>query len=130
MLEELVRADRLSDVISHTTPPAFLLGAIAGLLAIMLNRVENLQRDDPKHEIPYTKQRVRLLQWAVFCSLSAAIAASLLVIGAFIFGFLNRQHVYGVGGLFLISFGLLTFSLGLFAREIWLSLKESARWPD
>jgi hypothetical protein len=130
MLEEFLMADRLSDVISHTTPPAFLLGAIAGLLAIMLNRVENLQKDDPKHEIPYTKQRVRLLQWAVFYSLCAAIAATLLVIGAFIFGFLNRQHVYGMGSLFLISFALLTFALGLFAREVWLGLKESSMWPD
>ncbi len=127
MLEELLRADRLSKVIEHTAAPAFLLGAVAGFLAIMLNRVENLIRDDPKHELPNTRRRVRLLQWAVLFALCAAIAGALLVMAAFMFGFLNRSHVYGMASLFLLSFALLTIALGLFAREIWLGIKETDR---
>src|SRR5512135_1073100 len=133
MLEELLRADRLSQVIDHTTAPAFLLGAVAGFLAIMLNRVENLARlaDNGKPHHKYDplliKRRVRLLQWAVFFSLCAAIAATVLVIAAFSFAFLNRPHVYGVGTLFLVSFTLLTVALGLFAQEIWLAIKDKER---
>ena len=76
MLEELLRADRLSQVIDHTTAPAFLLGAVAGFLAIMLARVDNLTRriDDGKvhtvHGLAQVKRRIRLLHWAVFfCAL-------------------------------------------------------------
>ena len=133
MLEELLRADRLSQVIDHTTAPAFLLGAVAGFLAIMLNRVENLVRlvdngkPHHKHDLLLIKRRVRLLQWAVFFSLCAAIAATVLVIAAFSFAFLNRPHVYGVGTLFLVSFTLLTVALGLFAQEIWLAIKDKER---
>jgi uncharacterized protein DUF2721 len=133
MLEELLRADRLSQVIDHTTAPAFLLGAVAGFLAIMLNRAENLARlvDDGKlqhkQDLLLIKRRVQLLQWAVFFSLCAAIAATMLVIAAFSFAFLNRPHVYGVGSLFLVSFTLLTVALGLFAREVWLAIKDRER---
>jgi hypothetical protein len=52
MLEERLRADRLSQVINHTTAPAFLLGAVAGFLAIMLARVENLTRRSPRWHRP------------------------------------------------------------------------------
>lgn len=133
MLEELLRADRLSQVIDHTTAPAFLLGAVAGFLAIMLARVENLMRriDNGKvhtvHGLAQVKRRIRLLHWAVFFAICAAIAAAVLVIAAFGFAFLNRPHVYGVGTLFLVSFTLLTFALGLFAQEIRLAIKNNDR---
>jgi hypothetical protein len=132
MLEEILRADRLSQVIDHTTAPAFLLGAVAGFLAIMLNRAENLARlldngkTRHKQDLLLIK-RVRLLQWAVFFCLCAAISATVLVIAAFLFAFLNRPHVYGVGLFFLVSFTLLTVALGLFAQEIWLAIKSKDR---
>lgn len=133
MLEELLRADRLSQVIDHTTAPAFLLGAVAGFLAIMLARVENLTQriDDGKvhtvHSLAQVKRRIRLLHWAVFFAICAALAATVLVIAAFGFAFLNRPHVYGAGSLFLVSFTLLTVALGLFAQEIRLAIKDNER---
>jgi hypothetical protein len=129
MLEELLRADRLSQVIEHTTAPAFLLGAVAGFLAIMLARVENLTRriDDGKVHTVHGLAHIWLLHWAVFFAICAAIAAAVLVIAAFLFAFLNRPHVYGVGTLFLVSFTLLTFALGLFAQEIRLAIKDNDR---
>jgi Protein of unknown function (DUF2721) len=133
MLEELLRADRLSQVIDHTTAPAFLLGAVAGFLAIMLARVENLTRriDDGKvhavHDLAQVKRRIRLLNWAVFFAICAAIAAAVLVIAAFAFAFLNLPHVYGVGTLFTVSFTLLTVALLLFAQEIRLAIKGNDR---
>jgi hypothetical protein len=133
VLEELLRADRLSQVIDHTTAPAFLLGAVAGFLAIMLARVENLTQriDDGKvhtvHGPAKVKRRIRLLHWAVLFAICAAIAAAVLVIAAFGFAFLSRPHVYGAGTLFLVSFTLLTVSLGLIAQEIRLAIKDEER---
>jgi hypothetical protein len=59
----------------------------------MLARVENLTRriDDGKlhtvHGLAQTKWRIRLLHWAVFFAICAAIAATALVIAAFGFAF-------------------------------------------
>jgi ABC-type Fe3+ transport system permease subunit len=133
MLEELLRADRLAEVIEHTTAPAFLLGAMAAFVAIMLARVENLMRrmtegkHHSAHDLLQTRRRVRLLQWAIFFSLCAAIVTILLVVVAFVFGFLNLAHEYGMGTLFFVSFGLFIISLALFAEEIRLALKDNDR---
>jgi hypothetical protein len=110
-----------------------LLGAVAGFLAIMLARVENLTRqiDDGKihtvHGLAQVKRRIRLLHWAVFFAICGAISSTVLVIAAFGFAFLNRPHVYGAGTLFLVSFTLLTIALGIFAQEIRLAIKGNDR---
>ena len=132
MLEELLRADRLAEVIEHTTAPAFLLGAMAAFVAIMLARVENLMRrmnegeHHSAHDLLQTRRRVRLLHWAIFFALCAAIVTILLVV-AFVFGFLNLAHEYGMGTLFFVSFALFLISLALFAQEIRLALKDNDR---
>jgi Protein of unknown function (DUF2721) len=133
MLEELLRADRLAEVIEHTTAPAFVLGAMAAFVAVMLARVENLMRGmnegkhHSAHDLLQMRRRVRLLHWAIFFALCAAIVTILLVVVAFVFGFLNLAHEYGMGTLFFLSFGLFIISLALFAQEIRLALKDNDR---
>jgi len=138
MLDELLRPDRLSQVIEHAMAPVFLLGGVAGFIAIMLGRADNLTRraqelkdQDPavysEREAADLGRRAQLLKHAVFYALCSGIAATLLVSVSFVFAFLNLTHVYGSGGFFLVALALLGVALILFAREIRLSLRDYGR---
>jgi hypothetical protein len=130
MLDDFLAIDRLSQVIEHAIAPAFLLGAVAGFVAIIMTRIENLSRrmeSASTERIAGMTRRVFLLHRAAFFGLCAAIAAAALVIISFVLGFLNITHVYGMGLLFLLTFGLLTIALGLFAQEIRTALRDYDR---
>lgn len=130
MLDDLLTIDRLSQVIEHAIAPAFLLGAVAGFVAIIMTRIENLSRrmeDASKERAAGMARRLFLLHRAAFFGLCASISAAVLVIISFVLGFLNVTHVYGMGILFLLTFGLLTIALGLFAQEIRSALRDYDR---
>ena len=131
MLDELVSVERLTNVLEHALAPMFLLGSVAGLLAVLLARTEHLLRrmrqlkasgsdhqSYPEYDLARLKVRVQLLQRAAFYALCSAVVTAIMVIVAFISGFLNLRHEYGSATLFTVSIGLLVFSLGLFAKEI------------
>jgi hypothetical protein len=137
MLDELVSIERLAKVLEHSLAPMFLLGSVAGLLTVLLARTEHLlgrmrqlkasgsdHQAYPEHDLARLKMRVQLLHRAAFYSLCSAVVTSILVIVAFISGFLNLRHEYGSAGLFAVSIGLLVFSLGLFAKEIRTALRD------
>ena len=44
MLPDAPDIDHLTQVISHATAPAFLLGAVAGFLSILVTRLERTDR--------------------------------------------------------------------------------------
>jgi hypothetical protein len=81
----------------------------------------------PKERAAGMARRVFLLHRAAFFGLCAAISAAVLVIMFFIIGFLNVTHVYGMELFFLLTFGLLTIALGLFAQEIRTAMKDYDR---
>jgi hypothetical protein len=139
MLDELLRIERLSDVIAHSTAPAFLIGGVAGFVAIMLNRlgtlmdrVRQLRRaqngtgaeTSSEHEITQLKRRIKLLSRAVFIALCSGVSATILLLVGFVAGFLSLTHVYGMGTLFIVTVALLGLALALFAREIRLALTD------
>ena len=142
-MDPTVTIDRLTDVINHATAPSFLLGAVAGFIAIMfsqmdsvvnclrqLNAIEETDkgRSRLRLDLPRVEHRVRLLHRAIFMGLLSGIAATLLVIFAFLFAFMNVTHVYSAGVMFLASLGLLAVSLSLFAREVMIALSEYERF--
>jgi hypothetical protein len=135
--------DKLTEVINHATAPSFLLGAVAGFIAIMFGRMDtvigrlrqlnaieesNEVRARLRQDLPRVERRVRLLHRAIFMGLLSAIAATVLVISAFLFAFMNVTHVYSAAIMFLLSLALLAGSLGLFAREIMIALSEYERY--
>jgi hypothetical protein len=139
MLDDLLRIERLSDVIAHSAAPAFLIGGVAGFVAIMLNRLgtlmdrvrqlrmaqhENGAIPNIEHEIAQLKRRIRLLSRAVFIALCSGVSATILLLVGFVAGFFSLTHVYGMGALFMVTVALLGFALALFAREIRLALKD------
>lgn len=130
---------QLSIVITQVTAPAFLLGAVAAFISVLIARMNRIidrsqalhaiQDSDSdkaclKSDIPRLKRRAALLNRAVFFSTISAIATSLLVIVAFASAYFNIRHEYGVGLLFVIALGFFTASLVDLARETRIALHE------
>ena len=98
MQPELTDLNQLSQVISHATAPAFLLGAVAGFVSILITRMTriidrvrdlNMIADDDafrthlKSDIPRLKRRARLMNTAIYLAVGSAICTTVLVILAF-----------------------------------------------
>ena len=105
-------AIQLSRVISEATAPAFVLGAVAGFVSILLGRmtavVERIRQlneiaDDEtarahlKADIPRLRRRLNLLNGATRLALASGVCTALLLVVGFGSAFLRLQHVYGAG---------------------------------
>ena len=131
--------DHLSQVISHATAPAFMLGAVAGFVSILITRMDgvidrirslNTIADDDtprarlKADIPRLKHRAHLLNRAIYLAVGSGICTTALVILAFASAFVGMRHEPLAGILFVIALGLLGVSLFTFAREVRIALNE------
>jgi magnesium-transporting ATPase (P-type) len=138
-LPDTPTATQLSQVISQVTAPAFLLGAVAAFVSVLISRMNriidrsqalNAIADDDKvkaslkSDIPRLKARAVLLNKAIFFSTISAIVTSLLVIVAFVSAYLNIAHEYGVAVLFVVALCFFTASLVNLARETRIALHE------
>ena len=108
---------QLSQVIAQVTAPAFLLGAVAAFISVLISRMnriidrsqalnaigdDNPSKAQLKSDIPRLKRRAGLLNKSILFATISAIITSILVIVAFVTASLNVPHEYGVG-LFLSS---------------------------
>jgi hypothetical protein len=131
--------DQLSQVISHATAPAFMLGAVAGFVSILITRMNgiidrirslNTIADDDaprarlKSDVPRLKHRAQLMNRAIYLALASGICTTVLVILAFAGVFLGMRHEPVAGLLFVIALGLLGAALFTFAREVRIALNE------
>jgi hypothetical protein len=111
-------AVQLSHVISEATAPAFVLGAVAGFVSILLTRltaiVERIRHlndigDDErsraqlKTDLPRLRRRAGILNNATRLALASGVCTALLLVVAFGSAFLGLQHVYGAGLLFFLA---------------------------
>ena len=133
-------AIQLSQVISQATAPAFILGAVAGFVSILLGRmtavIERIRHlndiaDDErdrahlKSDIPRLRRRLHLLNGATRLALASGVCTSLLLVVGFASAFLRLQHVYGAGVLFAVAVALLGASLFRFGQEVKIGLTEA-----
>jgi hypothetical protein len=133
-------AVQLAKVMTEATAPAFVLGAVAGFISILLgrmtaivDRIRNLNdipEDDGfrarlKADVPRLRRRAQLLNSATILALASGICTSLLLLVGFASAFLSLQHVYGAGVLFSIAIALLGASLFKFSREVKIGLSEA-----
>jgi Protein of unknown function (DUF2721) len=131
--------NHLSQIISHATAPAFLLGAVAGFVSILIarlngiiDRVRNLnliaEDESPrarlKADIPRLKRRASLLNAGIRFALASGICTTLLVVLAFASAFAGLRHEPVAAILFMVALGLLGAALFTFAREVWIGLDE------
>jgi|SRR5215468_1193719 len=139
MYPDTLSVSQLSHVIAQAAAPAFLLGALAAFIAVLINRLNRIVdrtvvlngipdddavRSRLKADLPRLMRRAAMINRAIFWAVVASIAATLLVIVAFVAAFLQVQHERGIAIFFLISLGAFTISLVDFAREVRIALSE------
>jgi hypothetical protein len=122
--------DHLSAAITHATAPAFMLGAVAGFLSILIARLERVADKnkalrtsdaalDPTGEIAASfARRIELLSRAIYFAVLSAILTAMLLIGAFLTALVGIGHGQIVAALFAAALALLTASLVELAREM------------
>jgi hypothetical protein len=132
--------DQLARIIGNVAAPAFLLGAVASFISVLIARTNHvIERSQYLHDIadsdvskaylktdlPRLRRRAALLNRSLFCSILAAILTALIIIVAFISAFYHLAHEYGVALLFVAA--LVTFCVALIdlARETRLALHDN-----
>lgn len=130
----------LSQVISHATAPAFLLGAVPGLISILITRMNGIidrvrtlntipddddQRAHLKSDIPRPKHRAQLINQAIYRSVGSGICTTVLVILAFASALIGIRHEQVVALLFVLALALLGAALFTFAREVRIASTSS-----
>ena len=139
MITDTPSVSQLSHVISQAAAPAFLLGALAAFIALLINRLNRIVdrtvvlngipdddtvRNRLKADLPRLMRRAAMINRAIFWAVVASIAVAILIIVAFLTAFFQLQHERGVAIFFMISLGAFTVSLIDFAREIRIALSE------
>ncbi len=125
-------ADQLTTVISHATAPAFLLGAVAGFLSILISRAErvtDLEREAQEApegtsgaNLATLAKRMQLLHGAIYFAVLSALATASLLIMAFISAFLGLAHQLGMAILFTVALILLMGSLVQLTRDVRIAM--------
>jgi hypothetical protein len=122
--------DQLSQAISHATAPAFMLGAVAGFLSILIARLERVadknralrmsdSNVDPTGELAAAfARRMELLNRAIYFAVLSALITAGLLIGAFLAALLEIGHGQIVAAMFAAALALLMASLVELTREM------------
>jgi hypothetical protein len=139
VIAETPSVSQLSQVISQAVAPAFILGALAAFISVLIlrmNRVvdrsqslNSIGGDDParvhlKTDLPRMKRRAVLLNNAIMFATISAIFATLLVVVAFVSAFFGIQHEKGIAVLFIVTLGFFAAALVNLARETRIALHE------
>jgi hypothetical protein len=139
MLPVTPSVSQLSHVISQAAAPAFLLGALAAFIAVLISRMnrvidrtiylngipdQDAARSRLKTDLPRLMRRAAMLNRAIFWSVLASISIGILIVVAFVSAFFEIQHERGVAILFIVSVIAFIVSLVDFAREVRIALSE------
>jgi hypothetical protein len=139
VITETPSVSQLSQVISQAVAPAFILGALAAFISVLISRLnrvvdrsqalnaiggDNPARVHLKSDLPRLKQRAVLLNNAILFASLSAIVATLLVMVAFVSAFFGIEHERGIAVLFILTLAFFAASLINFARETRIALHE------
>ena len=134
MLSSLPTMDQLQLVISQAAAPAFILGAVASFLSVLLSHmtrildrsraIQDLPEGDPKKEQLKANLPQLRLHRAIYWAVGSGIVTCLLMIVAFGSAYVGARHELGAAALFIVALGLFTASLVSFAREVGIALKR------
>jgi hypothetical protein len=129
----------LSQVINHAIAPAFILGAVAGFISVLVTRLNRIidrcrfiashEGTEPNVERHYPdmlelNRRAALINHALFWAVASALVTILLMILAFVDAFFELPHERGVALLFTVALILFGVSLVSFAREIRIAIRD------
>src|SRR5215470_4451042 len=147
MLKDIITVDQLSLVISQAAAPAFLLGAVASFLSVLVTHmsrildrsraISDILDDDPKAldddpktrelkvQLPELRLRAVLVIRAIYWAVGSGITTCLLMIVAFASAYIGARHEPAAAVLFTLSLCLFTASLISFAREVRIALNQN-----
>jgi hypothetical protein len=132
--------DQLGRIIANVAAPAFLLGAVAAFISVLVSRINRVidrslfihgipesdaSKSFLKADLPRLRQRAAILNRSLFCAIVSAIMTALIIIVAFISALLHLAHEYGVAILFMAALLMFCASLVDLARETRIALHES-----
>ncbi len=132
--------DQLGRIIANVAAPAFLLGAVAAFISVLISRINRVidraqfissisdsdsARSFLKGDLPRLRRRVTLLNRSLYCAVVAAILTTLIIIVAFISSLLHFAHEYGVAVLFTAAMVMFSMSLIDLARETRIALHDN-----
>jgi hypothetical protein len=138
MSADVATAEQISRVISQATAPAFLLGAVAAFISVLITRMNRIVDcsnvlsaildDDParahlKAVLPRLARRARLLNRAIEYAVISGIFTTMLVI-LVASAFLNVKHEYGAAIMFSISLIFFGASLVALLLEVRAALRD------
>jgi hypothetical protein len=139
MPSTIATADQVARVISEATAPAFLLGAVAAFISVLITRMNRIvdrinviiARPDSdadaahmKALLPRLSSRLRLMNRAIEFALVSGIFTTMLVILAFVSAFWGWRHEYGAGILFVIALSFFVASLISLWREVRAAFRD------
>ncbi len=122
--------DHLSQAISHATAPAFMLGAVAAFLSVLIARLERVGDKlhalrtsdaslDPTGAVAASfARRMELLSRAIYFAVLSALLTAALLIGAFFAALVGIGHARIVALMFVAALALLMASLVELTREM------------
>jgi hypothetical protein len=122
--------DHLSEAISHATAPAFMLGAVAAFMSILIARLERvadklrlLRTSDPSLDptgvvAASFARRMELLARAIYFAVLSALLTAALLIGAFLAALVGIGHGRIIATMFAAALALLMASLVELTREM------------
>jgi len=134
----LPSVEQLSRIIGSVAAPAFLLGAVAAFISVLISRMNriidrsqllhSIDRESAKaylrEDIPRLKRRAALLNQSILYSTVCAIVTGSLIIVAFVSAMLHFAHEYGVALLFIVALVFFVLSLVNLARETRIALHD------
>jgi hypothetical protein len=130
--------EQLSRIIGSVAAPAFLLGAVAAFISVLISRMNRIidrsqllhsidgesARAYLKADIPRLKRRAELINRSIFYATVCAIITGSLIIVAFVSAMLRFAHEYGVAVLFIVALVFFVLSLVNLARETRIALHD------
>ena len=117
MLKDMITVDQLSLVISQAAAPAFLLGAVASFLSVLVmhmsrildrsRAINDISGDDPKTrelkiQLPELRLRAVLVIRAIYWAVGSGITTCLLMIVAFASAYIGARHEPAAAVLFTL----------------------------
>ncbi len=129
----------ISQVISQSVGPAFILGAVSGFTSVLVTRLNRiidrcraLAAEDKQQgvgrpdrvDINALNRRASLINRAIFWAVCSALVTILLMIVAFVDAFFDFPHERATASFFVIALGMFGTALIYFGREIRIALND------
>jgi Protein of unknown function (DUF2721) len=129
----------ISEVISQSVAPAFILGAVSGFTSVLVTRLNRiidrcriLGVGDQNHgaegssrtELSALNVRAKFINRAIFLAVGAALVTILLMVVAFVDVLFEIPHQRAVAVLFVVALLLFGAALVNFGREVQIALRD------